>query len=96
MLKFAARHPADPGGRDHRRRPGILRRRRPGHGQADGRPPRPRGAHAFRDERPGLKMADPIFDRSAAYEMLCFMGPDVLEGAAALTEKRAPRFPSAG
>jgi len=27
--------------------------------------------------------------------MLCFMGPDVLEGAAALTEKRAPRFPSA-
>jgi enoyl-CoA hydratase len=27
--------------------------------------------------------------------MLCFMGPDVLEGAAALTERRAPRFPSA-
>jgi hypothetical protein len=23
------------------------------------------------------------------------MGPDVIEGAAALTEKRAPRFPSA-
>jgi enoyl-CoA hydratase/carnithine racemase len=43
-----------------------------------------------------LKMAGPIFDQSAAYEMLCFMGPDVLEGAAALTEKRAPRFPSAG
>jgi len=42
-----------------------------------------------------LKMAGPIFDQSAAYEMLCFMGPDVLEGAAALTEKRAPRFPSA-
>jgi len=40
-------------------------------------------------------MAGPIFDQSAAYEMLCFMGPDVLEGAAALTEKRAPRFPSA-
>ena len=40
--------------------------------------------------------AGPIFDQSAAYEMLCFMGPDVLEGAAALTEKRAPRFPSAG
>jgi enoyl-CoA hydratase len=34
--------------------------------------------------------------QSAAYEMLSFMGPDVLEGAAALTEKRAPRFPSAG
>jgi enoyl-CoA hydratase len=42
-----------------------------------------------------LKMAGPIFDQSAAYEMLCFMGPDVIEGAAALTEKRAPRFPSA-
>jgi enoyl-CoA hydratase len=42
-----------------------------------------------------LKMAGPVFDQSAAYEMLCFMGPDVLEGAAALSEKRAPRFPSA-
>ncbi len=42
-----------------------------------------------------LKMAGPIFDQSAAYEMLCFMGPDVLEGAAALSERRAPRFPSA-
>ncbi len=42
-----------------------------------------------------LKMAGPIFDQSAAYEMLCFMGPDVVEGAAALTERRPPRFPSA-
>ena len=42
-----------------------------------------------------LKMAGPIFDQSAAYEMLCFMGPDVVEGAAALEEKRPPRFPSA-
>jgi enoyl-CoA hydratase len=42
-----------------------------------------------------LKMAGPIFDQSAAYEMLCFMGPDVVEGAAALREKRAPQFPSA-
>jgi enoyl-CoA hydratase len=42
-----------------------------------------------------LKAAGPIFDQSAAYEMLCFMGPDVVEGAAALREKRAPRFPSA-
>ena len=41
-----------------------------------------------------LKMAGPIFDQSAAYEMLCFMGPDVVEGAVALREKRAPRFPS--
>jgi enoyl-CoA hydratase len=43
-----------------------------------------------------LKAAGPIFDQSAAYEMLCFMGPDVVEGAAALREKRPPRFPSAG
>jgi enoyl-CoA hydratase len=42
-----------------------------------------------------LKMAGPIFDQSAAYEMLCFMGPDVREGAAALAEKRPPNFPSA-
>jgi enoyl-CoA hydratase len=42
-----------------------------------------------------LKTAGPIFDQSAAYEMLCFMGPDVVEGATALREKRPPRFPSA-
>jgi enoyl-CoA hydratase len=42
-----------------------------------------------------LKQAGPIFDQSAAYEMLCFMGPDVREGAAAITEKRPPHFPSA-
>lgn len=42
-----------------------------------------------------LKTAGPIFDQSAAYEMLTFMGPDVVEGAAALTEKRPPQFPSA-
>lgn len=42
-----------------------------------------------------LKAAGPIFDQSAAYEMLCFMGSDVVEGAAALREKRPPRFPSA-
>ncbi|MDG3009145.1 enoyl-CoA hydratase/isomerase family protein [Rhodococcus sp. D2-41] len=42
-----------------------------------------------------LRMAGPIFDQSAAYEMLCFMGTDVVEGAAALREKRAPNFPSA-
>ncbi|HUC59474.1 MAG TPA: enoyl-CoA hydratase/isomerase family protein [Streptosporangiaceae bacterium] len=39
-----------------------------------------------------LRTAGPIFDQSAAYEMLTFMGPDVAEGAAALREKRAPRF----
>lgn len=41
-----------------------------------------------------LNAAGPIFDQSAAYEMLTFMGPDVVEGAAALREKREPRFPS--
>ncbi len=42
-----------------------------------------------------IKTAGPIFDQSAAYEMLCFLGPDVVEGVAALKEKRAPDFPSA-
>ncbi|MGH9055912.1 MAG: enoyl-CoA hydratase/isomerase family protein [Acidimicrobiales bacterium] len=42
-----------------------------------------------------LRTAGPIFDQSAALEMLCFMGPDVIEGAAALRAKRAPQFPSA-
>jgi enoyl-CoA hydratase len=42
-----------------------------------------------------LRTAGPIFDQSAAYEMLTFLGPDVVEGATALQEKRAPRFPSA-
>ena len=42
-----------------------------------------------------LRMAGPIFDQSAAYEMLGFMGPDIIEGVAALREKRPPRFPSA-
>jgi enoyl-CoA hydratase len=42
-----------------------------------------------------LRAAGPIFDQSVAYEMLCFMGPDVLEGVAALREKRPPLFPSA-
>jgi enoyl-CoA hydratase len=39
-----------------------------------------------------LRMAGPIFDQSAAYEMLTFMGPDLVEGAAALREKRSPKF----
>jgi len=42
-----------------------------------------------------LRAASPIFDQSAAYEMLTFLGPDVIEGYTALREKRAPRFPSA-
>jgi enoyl-CoA hydratase len=39
-----------------------------------------------------LRSAAPIFDQSAAYEMLTFMGQDVKEGAAALVEKRKPVF----
>jgi 1,4-dihydroxy-2-naphthoyl-CoA synthase len=35
------------------------------------------------------------YNAADEHEMLTFMGPDVLEGAAALTEKRTPRFPSA-
>ena len=42
-----------------------------------------------------LRMAGPIFDQSIALEMLTFMDDDVREGAAAIREKRAPRFPSA-
>jgi enoyl-CoA hydratase len=39
-----------------------------------------------------LRSAGPIFDQSAAYEMLTFMGEDVKEGLASLREKRAPQF----
>jgi enoyl-CoA hydratase len=42
-----------------------------------------------------VRQAAPIFDQSAAYEMLCFLGPDVVEGHTALREKREPIFPSA-
>ena len=42
-----------------------------------------------------LRQAGPIFDQSLALEMLTFGHPDVLEGARAIREKRAPRFPSA-
>jgi enoyl-CoA hydratase len=42
-----------------------------------------------------LRAMGPTFDQSAAYEMLCFLGPDVPEGVAALREKRAPVWPSA-
>jgi enoyl-CoA hydratase len=42
-----------------------------------------------------LRAAGPTFDQSAAYEMLTFLGPDVVEGYTALREKRAPNFPSA-
>ena len=39
-----------------------------------------------------LRQAGPIFDQSLALEMLSFMGPDVREGAAAIRQKRPPRF----
>ncbi len=39
-----------------------------------------------------LRMAGPTFDASLALEMMGFAGADVREGAAALREKRAPRF----
>jgi enoyl-CoA hydratase len=39
-----------------------------------------------------IRNAGPIFDQSAAYEMLTFMGEDIKEGLASLREKRAPDF----
>ncbi len=39
-----------------------------------------------------IRNAGPIFDQSAAYEMLTFMGDDIREGLASLREKRAPDF----
>jgi enoyl-CoA hydratase len=39
-----------------------------------------------------IRSAGPIFDQSAAYEMLTFMGDDIKEGLASLREKRAPQF----
>ena len=41
-----------------------------------------------------LRQAIPAFDASVAYEMLSFMGSDVLEGSQAIMEKRPPRFGS--
>jgi enoyl-CoA hydratase/carnithine racemase len=41
-----------------------------------------------------LRMAGPIFDNSMALELLTFMEEDVREGARAIKEKRAPKFPS--
>src|SRR5580704_12383724 len=43
-----------------------------------------------------LRAAGPIFDASLGMEFLGFSGPELPEGAAALREKRAPRFPPDG
>jgi enoyl-CoA hydratase len=40
-----------------------------------------------------LRAAGPLFDTSLALEFLGFNGPELPEGAAALREKRPPRFP---
>lgn len=42
-----------------------------------------------------LRIAGPLFDHSAALEMLSFMSPDAAEGVRAVLEKREPVFPSA-
>jgi enoyl-CoA hydratase len=39
-----------------------------------------------------IRDAGPIFDQSAAYEMLTFLGDDIKEGLASVREKRAARF----
>ena len=41
-----------------------------------------------------LRQALPNFEASLAYEMIDFLGPDAVEGLAALREKRAATFPS--
>jgi enoyl-CoA hydratase len=43
-----------------------------------------------------LRMAGPIFETSLGMEFLGFGGREAPEGAAALREKRAPKFPQAG
>jgi len=54
--------------------------------------------HALRWTKRSLNLwirdASPIFEASLAYEMLNFFDDDVLEGATAIKEKRAPKFPS--
>jgi enoyl-CoA hydratase len=39
-----------------------------------------------------LRLAGPTFDASLALEMMGFSGPEVVEGAKSLREKRAPKF----
>jgi len=39
-----------------------------------------------------MRMMGPVFDKSAALELLSFNGPEVREGLASLREKRPPKF----
>src|SRR5690606_28658893 len=39
-----------------------------------------------------MRMMGPVFDKSAALELLSFNGPEVKEGLASLREKRPPKF----
>ncbi|MBV9331362.1 MAG: enoyl-CoA hydratase/isomerase family protein [Alphaproteobacteria bacterium] len=39
-----------------------------------------------------MRLAQPAFDASMAFEMLCFMGEDAKEGIAAMREKRDAKF----
>ena len=41
-----------------------------------------------------IRNAGPIFEASLGFEMLNFFDDDVIEGAMAIKEKRAPKFPS--
>ena len=43
-----------------------------------------------------MRLAQPAFDASIAFETISFLGSDAKEGIAASREKREPRFPSAG
>ena len=40
-----------------------------------------------------MQQASPIFDASLAFEMLGFLGPESVEGIAAMRERRRPDFP---
>ena len=73
----------------------LLPRALRGGRQARHRAPSRRSAGPSARSTTGCAWPGPIFDQSIALEMLTFMDEDVREGAAAIREKRAPRFPSA-
>ena len=74
----------------------LPTRRGAGRGDAGRQPARSGPQLAIRLTKRALngwvRNAGPIFDQSAAYEMLTFMGEDIQEGLASLREKRAPQF----